>query len=155
MRRAVSVVSGALFFWRVLSFHQPIVDIRTFGNRNFAIGCFLSFVTGRGTYKQDRYAEDAEKVVGFYRDRGYLRVRVDNPEVRPLEDSPDGRTRHVIVKGEDGKRIYGAVADFIDVRDLYFPWIFNIADAGISVGVAFLLLDSFLTGEEKLVHPTD
>jgi signal peptidase II len=50
---------------------------------------------------------------------------------------------------------YGAVADFIDVRDLYFPWIFNIADAGISVGVAFLLLDSFLTGEEKLVHPTD
>jgi signal peptidase II len=51
--------------------------------------------------------------------------------------------------------IYGAVADFIDVRDLYFPWIFNVADAGISVGVAFLLLDSFLSGEEKLVHPTD
>lgn len=50
---------------------------------------------------------------------------------------------------------YGAVADFIDVRDLYFPWIFNVADAGISVGVAFLLLDSFITGEEKLVHPTD
>lgn len=51
--------------------------------------------------------------------------------------------------------VYGAVADFIDVRDLYFPWIFNIADAGISVGVAFLLLDSFMTGEEKLVHPTE
>ena len=51
--------------------------------------------------------------------------------------------------------VYGAVADFIDVRDLYFPWIFNIADAGISVGVAFLLLDSFLTGEKKLVEPTE
>ncbi len=51
--------------------------------------------------------------------------------------------------------LYGAVADFIDVRDLYFPWIFNIADAGISIGVAFLLLDSFLTGEDKLVHPTE
>lgn len=51
--------------------------------------------------------------------------------------------------------IYGAVADFIDVRDLYFPWIFNIADAAISVGVAFLLLDSFLTGEDKLAHPTE
>lgn len=51
--------------------------------------------------------------------------------------------------------VYGAVADFIDVRDLYFPWIFNIADAGISVGVAFLLLDSFLTGEDKLAHPTE
>ena len=51
--------------------------------------------------------------------------------------------------------VYGAVADFIDVRDLYFPWIFNIADAGISVGVAFLLLDSFLTGEDKLAHPPE
>lgn len=51
--------------------------------------------------------------------------------------------------------VYGAVADFIDVRALYFPWIFNVADAGISVGVAFLLLDSFLSGEEKLAHPTD
>ncbi|WP_419252568.1 signal peptidase II [Caulobacter sp. ErkDOM-YI] len=51
--------------------------------------------------------------------------------------------------------VYGAVADFIDVRDLYFPWIFNIADAGISIGVAFLLLDSFLTGEDKLAHPTE
>ncbi len=51
--------------------------------------------------------------------------------------------------------VYGAVADFIDVRDLYFPWIFNIADAGISVGVAFLLLDSFLTDEDKLAHPTE
>ena len=51
--------------------------------------------------------------------------------------------------------VYGAVADFIDVRDLYFPWIFNIADSGISIGVAFLLLDSFLTGEDKLAHPTE
>ena len=51
--------------------------------------------------------------------------------------------------------IYGAVADFIDVRDLYFPWIFNIADSAISIGVAFLLLDSFLTGEDKLAHPTE
>jgi len=51
--------------------------------------------------------------------------------------------------------LYGAVADFIDVRDLYFPWIFNVADAAISVGVGFLLLDSFLSGEQKLVHPTE
>lgn len=51
--------------------------------------------------------------------------------------------------------IYGAVADFIDVRALYFPWIFNVADAGISVGVAFLLLDSFLSGEDKLAHQTE
>jgi outer membrane protein insertion porin family len=55
----------------------------------------FSFITGRGTYKEDKYAEDAEKVVGYYRDQGYLRVRVDNPEVRTLEDSDDKKTRYV------------------------------------------------------------
>jgi outer membrane protein insertion porin family len=56
---------------------------------------FLSFITGRGTYKEDKYGEDAEKVVGYYRDKGYLRIRVDNPEIRILQDSADKKTRHV------------------------------------------------------------
>ena len=56
---------------------------------------WLSFITQKGTYKEDKYAEDAEKVVGYYRDNGYLRVRVDNPEVRTLENSKDGKTRYV------------------------------------------------------------
>jgi outer membrane protein insertion porin family len=56
---------------------------------------FLSWITQRGTYKADKYAEDAEKVVGYYRDNGYLRVRVDNPEVRTLKDTKDGKTRYV------------------------------------------------------------
>jgi signal peptidase II len=42
---------------------------------------------------------------------------------------------------------YGAVADFLDFSGLYFPWVFNIADAGISVGVAVLLLDLVLHGD--------
>ena len=33
----------------------------------------------KGTYKEDKYDEDAEKVVGYYRDRGYLRARVGQP----------------------------------------------------------------------------
>ena len=38
---------------------------------------------------------------------------------------------------------FGAVVDFIDVQRLgFFPWIFNIADAGITVGVILILLDS-------------
>lgn len=40
---------------------------------------------------------------------------------------------------------WGAVCDFIDVSALYFPWVFNIADSAISIGVVILLLDSFLT----------
>jgi outer membrane protein insertion porin family len=56
---------------------------------------FLSFATGRGTYLQDKFEEDAEKVVEFYRDRGYIAARVSQPEVKTLEDTPDGKTRFV------------------------------------------------------------
>jgi signal peptidase II len=37
---------------------------------------------------------------------------------------------------------WGTVVDFIDVRDLMFPWVFNIADSAITIGVICLLLDS-------------
>jgi signal peptidase II len=38
---------------------------------------------------------------------------------------------------------FGAVVDFIDVQAIgFFPWIFNIADSGITIGVILLLLDS-------------
>ena len=39
---------------------------------------------------------------------------------------------------------FGAVADFLDFHGLYFPWVFNVADSAITVGVVLLLLDSFL-----------
>lgn len=51
--------------------------------------------------------------------------------------------------------LYGYVVDFIDVSRLYFPWVFNVADSGISVGVALLLLDSFLSEENKPSHQTE
>ncbi|HWF00353.1 MAG TPA: signal peptidase II [Caulobacteraceae bacterium] len=37
--------------------------------------------------------------------------------------------------------LHGAVVDFIDVRALAFPWIFNIADSAISVGIVLLLAE--------------
>lgn len=44
----------------------------------------------------------------------------------------------------------GYVVDFLDFSGLWFPWVFNIADAGINIGVALLLLDAWLTrGERK------
>jgi len=36
---------------------------------------------------------------------------------------------------------FGAVTDFIDASKLYFPWIFNLADSAISIGICLLLLD--------------
>jgi MFS transporter, DHA2 family, multidrug resistance protein len=46
----VSGVAGSLFFWRVLSYRQPIVDLRAFLNRNFALGSFFTFILGIGMY---------------------------------------------------------------------------------------------------------
>jgi signal peptidase II len=37
---------------------------------------------------------------------------------------------------------FGAVVDFVDVTRLMFPWVFNVADSAICIGVACLLLDS-------------
>jgi DHA2 family multidrug resistance protein len=46
----VSAVSAAVFFARVLTAREPIVDLRAFVNRNFAIGSLFSFVLGIGLY---------------------------------------------------------------------------------------------------------
>ncbi|MBU1378960.1 MAG: signal peptidase II [Alphaproteobacteria bacterium] len=53
----------------------------------------------------------------------------------------------LVIGGAVGNAIdrarFGAVVDFIDVQRLgFFPWIFNIADSGITIGVILLLLDS-------------
>ncbi len=42
---------------------------------------------------------------------------------------------------------FGAVVDFVDFHPI-FPWVFNVADAGINVGVALLLIDSFLSSKK-------
>lgn len=47
--------------------------------------------------------------------------------------------------------LVGAVIDFLDFSGLGFPWIFNIADAAISVGVGLLILDSFLSERKAAV----
>ena len=47
------------------------------------------------TYKEDKYEADAEMVSAFYREKGYVRARVGNPEVKTLENSKDGKTRWI------------------------------------------------------------
>src|SRR5215475_14600218 len=47
---AVCFVSAIAFFWRVLTAAEPIVDLRAFTNRNFAVGCLLQFCIGIGLY---------------------------------------------------------------------------------------------------------
>lgn len=36
----------------------------------------------------------------------------------------------------------GSVADFIDVTRLGFPWVFNVADSALTIGIVLLLVDA-------------
>jgi DHA2 family multidrug resistance protein len=46
----IAATAGALFIVRSLAVARPVVDLRALKNRNFAVGCFLSFVTGVGIF---------------------------------------------------------------------------------------------------------
>src|SRR4051794_34707093 len=46
----ISGVAGVFFFWRVLTYRQPIVDLRAYGDRNFTLGSFYTFLIGIGMY---------------------------------------------------------------------------------------------------------
>ena len=63
--------------------------------------------------------------------------------VRPLLATALG----LIVGGAVGNLIdrvrFGAVADFLDFSRLWFPWVFNVADSAITIGVLLLIVDSF------------
>ena len=55
----------------------------------------LGFITGGGTYKEAALEEDFARVVEHYRNKGYIAARIGQPEVRVLEDTPDGETRWI------------------------------------------------------------
>lgn len=46
----ISLVAGVLFVWRGLTAEHPVVDLRALKDRNFALGCFFSFITGIGLF---------------------------------------------------------------------------------------------------------
>ena len=45
-----SAIAGVLFFWRMLTRRDPLVELRAFANANFAFGSLFSFVLGIGLY---------------------------------------------------------------------------------------------------------
>jgi outer membrane protein insertion porin family len=82
-------------------------DVQFLGNRAFTDDQLASalkdnraqglstLLNGRGTFNEDKYGEDAERVVDFYKDRGYITAQVGQPQLRTLDDSDDGRTRWI------------------------------------------------------------
>jgi signal peptidase II len=43
----------------------------------------------------------------------------------------------------------GYVVDFLDFSGLHFPWVFNVADAAINVGIGLFLLDALLESRTR------
>jgi outer membrane protein insertion porin family len=53
---------------------------------------------GSSVYQEDKFEEDAEMVVAFYRDRGYLQIDVGQPNLKPIKDSKDGKERFMTLE---------------------------------------------------------
>ena len=53
---------------------------------------------GSSVYQEDKFEEDAEMVVAFYRDRGYLQINVGQPNLKPIRDSKDGKERFMTLE---------------------------------------------------------
>ncbi len=67
---------------------------------------WLSWITGRGTYKEAQFEEDADRIVAFYRDEGYIDAQVGQPDLEYLEVAPDGESRglRLRIPIEEGER---------------------------------------------------
>jgi outer membrane protein insertion porin family len=55
----------------------------------------FSFLSGKGTYQEAKFDDDAENVRALYRENGYIASRVGQPEIRTLETSADGEKRWI------------------------------------------------------------
>lgn len=47
---AACLIAGLVFFWRAFTRQDPIVELRAFGNANFAFGSVFAFLVGIGLY---------------------------------------------------------------------------------------------------------
>jgi outer membrane protein insertion porin family len=93
-----NVVEGPKVKVRTLNFTgNSAVSDRALGRQMKATKAhnWLSWITGKGTYNEAKFDEDAEKVIEYYRNKGYITARVGQPEIKTLEDSEDKETRWV------------------------------------------------------------
>ncbi len=53
---------------------------------------------GSSVYQGDKFEEDAEMITSFYREHGYLNADVGQPNLKPIKDSKDGKTRFMTLE---------------------------------------------------------
>ena len=62
-------------------------------------GNLLSFMTEMGTFREDRFEEDLQRLTAFYYNHGYVQVQVEMPAVRL---SRDKRHLYITIRVEEG-----------------------------------------------------
>ena len=59
--------------------------------------------TSHGTYQEAKFEEDADRVMQYYLDRGYINAQVGDAGAQVIEDSSNKKTRWVEVHSRHGK----------------------------------------------------
>ena len=59
---------------------------------------WFGFILKGGTFKEAKFEDDADLVQAYYRDRGYVKAQIGQPQLKILEDSDDGKTRFVALQ---------------------------------------------------------
>lgn len=116
---------------------SPIVDLTMVWNRGISFGIGQS----EGIMRWVLFAVTLAIAIGFliwlFRASRWL----------------TGLALALVVGGAIGNMIdrvrFGAVVDFIDFSDVWFKYVFNVADSAVTVGAALLFLDQFLLARDE------
>ncbi|MPY86640.1 MAG: outer membrane protein assembly factor BamA [Luteitalea sp.] len=79
-------------------------------------GFFRFIGIGGGTYKEEQFEEDAQRMQSYYREEGYLKATVGQPEIRTLTASKDGQKRSIELRIPitEGRRYRIGKVDFAE-----------------------------------------
>jgi signal peptidase II len=73
--------------------------------------------------------------------------------LRTADRKPTAIALGLVIGGALGNVVdrirFGAVADFLDFNGLWFPWVFNVADAAITCGAILLTIDMLFFAETE------
>lgn len=72
-------------------------------------GSFFSFLSGSGSYKQDAFDRDVQMINFLYYNEGFVKVKVDRPQVYV---TPDKKSIYISIRVEEGERYNVGRVDF-------------------------------------------
>ena len=78
-------------------------------------GGFFSFISDKGAYKQDAFDRDIQLLNYLYFNEGYVKVKIDRPQVYV---TPDRKSIYITIRVEEGERFKVGTVDF--TGDLLF-----------------------------------